>query len=121
MLLNLSNHPTTLWSKKQLSNSKNLFASVLDLPFPVIEPTASKKEVYNLARKYSSICKRMLSESLDKKNGVHIMGELTFVFYLVTMLKKDKIKCIASTTGRNTRQKGSVKLSLFNFIKFREY
>jgi len=121
MLLNLSNHPSINWSKKQLLHSKDLFASVLDLPFPIIAPNAAKKEVYNLARKYASLCKKLLSKSLDKKNAVHIMGEHTFVFYLVTMLKKQKIKCVASTTSRNSKQNGSEKLSLFNFVKFREY
>lgn len=121
MLLNLSNHPTEHWSKKQLSNSRDLFSSVIDLPFPIIDPNAAKKEVYNLARKHSSICKRMLSKSLDKKNAVHIMGEHTFVFYLVTILKKEKIRCIASTTSRNSQQKGNEKKSIFTFISFREY
>jgi len=121
MLLNLSNHSIENWSETQLNHSNNLFSCVQDFPFPQIDATASKKDVYNLARKYSSICKRMLSESSDKNNAVHIMGEHTFVFYLVTLLKKKNIKCIASTTSRNSKQNGKEKLSVFSFISFREY
>ena len=121
MLLNLSNHPSSNWSQKQLLNSKDLFLSLHDLPFPVIAPKSTKNEVYNLARRYASMCKRLLSKSLDKNNAVHIMGEHTFVFYLVTLLKKEKIKCIASTTSRNSQQNGNEKKSIFTFISFREY
>lgn len=121
MLINLSNHPIEVWSKNQFNEALVLFTSIQDFPFPHIAASSSKKEVYNLARKYYSICKRILSKSSDKHNAVHIMGEHTFVFYLVTILKKHNIKCIASTTTRISKQIGSEKTSLFNFVKFREY
>lgn len=121
MLLNLSNHPIETWSKNQLNEALDLFSSIQDFPFPQIAATASKNEVYNLARKYHSICKRILSESSDKNNAVHIMGEHTFVFYFVTLLKKKNVKCIASTTERNAIEYSGKKISHFNFVKFREY
>ena len=121
MLLNLSSHPFVSWSKKQINRAVVLFSSIQDFPFPQIDANASKKEVYNLAQKYSYICKRILSESPDKNNAIHVMGEHTFVFYLVTLLKKKNIKCIASTTSRNSKQFGKEKLSVFGFISFREY
>ena len=50
------------------------------------------------------------------------MGEMTFVFRMVKLLKRRKIKCVASTTERNVieHEDGS-KTFHFEFVQFREY
>jgi hypothetical protein len=63
----------------------------------------------------------IISNSKDTKNAVHIMGEMTFTFRLITVLKKAGIFCIAATTKRNVVQEGNAKISYFEFIQFREY
>ena len=52
---------------------------------------------------------------------VHLMGEMNFTFALITKLKARGIKCVASTTQRETVEEGGVKVSKFNFVRFREY
>ena len=53
--------------------------------------------------------------------AVHIMGEMNFTYALVNKLKANGIKCVASTTKRETVEENGVKISKFNFVRFREY
>ena len=64
---------------------------------------------------------RQLSLTPEETNEVHIMGELTFSYCLVNKLLAEGIKCIASTTERNTETTAEGKFTKFNFVKFREY
>jgi hypothetical protein len=56
-----------------------------------------------------------------KPDAVHIMGEMTFTFALVNLLKEVGIKCIASTTKRNVEEIDGKHVSTFQFVQFREY
>ena len=53
--------------------------------------------------------------------AVHIMGEMNFTYSLVSKLKAHNIRCVASTTKRETVEENDVKISKFNFVRFREY
>ena len=89
------------------------------MPFPQIAPNASDDELEKLALDY---VQRIVSLAESKDITVHIMGEMTFTFMVVTRLKELGIKCIASTTERNTIfNPDGTKLSEFSFVKFREY
>ena len=121
MLLNLSNHTIKRWDKKQLLEAEYLFGKVVDLPFPAINPLASEAEIEELSLQYLNVCTEKLFSSQEKNNGVHIMGELTFVFSLVKKLLEKDIICIASTTERNVKFKNNIKTAEFNFVKFRKY
>lgn len=121
MLINLSNHPVENWSHKQLTEAKNLFGQVQDLPFPQINTIASEDEIKVIANKYTNICMEKLSLSQNEINAVHIMGELTFTFALVKKLLKQGIICVASTTERNSIETGGKKITEFRFVRFREY
>lgn len=119
MLINLSNHPSNQWSDKQLKSALKNFKSVYDLPFPHISPKANSKQVKVKARKYFEKVLKILKSSEDKSNAVHLMGELTFVFYLAQMLKNKNISVIVSTTNRIVEEKNGKKIVSFNFVKFR--
>jgi hypothetical protein len=121
MLLNLSNHPLANWSDLQIKTANELYGNIVDLDFPQIPPEADEKLVAALVEDYKDICVDILSSSKDINNAIHIMGEMTFIFHLVTVLKKLNIRCIASTTSRDTKQNGSEKTSVFNFVSFRDY
>jgi len=121
MLLNLTNHPKTTWNKKQTKTAEKFYGDIIDINFPAVDPEANENEIYNLAKKYLEHCKKILSQSTDENNAVHIMGELTFTFNLVQLLKTKNIQCIASTTKRNTIQIENRKQTEFDFVQFRKY
>lgn len=121
MLLNLSNHPLSSWTENQISYAEKYYGKVVDLEFPQIPPDADEDLITALANDYKEICLDILSSSKDITNAVHIMGELTFCFALVNELKKINIKCVASTTDRNSYELNGMKVSNFNFVRFREY
>lgn len=121
MLINLSNHPSDKWSDKQLKSAIRKYKIVVDFPFPNISPYASSSQVLKKAKAYSAKCLKLLATSSDKQNAAHVMGESTFTFALVKILKSKKIKCIASTTTRKVVEKQSSRTYYFSFVKFREY
>ena len=54
-------------------------------------------------------------------SAVHLMGEMNFTFSLVNKLKANGIKCVASTTVRETVEENGVKISKFKFVRYRSY
>ena len=121
MLFNLSNHSVVNWPDKQLKAAKEQFGNVVDIPFPQIDPLAGEKEIIELAESYLQKCKKLIEESIDETNAVHLMGEFTFVFALAYLLIKNNIVCVVSTTHRNTVEVGNKKISEFKFVRFRKY
>ena len=116
MLLNLTNHPSANWSEEQKNTAIHQYDSVQDLPFPQIDPNATSDDLEKLAEEYEHKIRK-----LDAK-AVHIMGEMTFTFKLVTRLKAIGIPCVASTTERIVQERNNeAKVSIFRFVSFREY
>lgn len=120
MLINLSNHPQSQWSQKQLLTAKKKYKSIYDIPFPYISPKASHSQVKKVAEKYFKQILELIKNSPDKNNAVHLMGEFTFFYILTEMLRKKKIKVIVSTTDRIVEEKDGKKVAIFNFNRFRE-
>jgi len=115
MLLNLSNHPSTLWPDNQLKKALQIYNSVKDLPFPQVSPEFNSDELKELVQDYE------FKISKANPTAVHIMGELTFTHRLVNKLKAIGIPCIASTTERKVTIENNIKTSQFQFVQFREY
>ena len=118
VLINFSNHPSQKWETKQLEAAK-IYGKIEDLSFPDIDPNMNVKELQALSTEYV----QMIQEKAENYQvTVHIMGEMTFTFMVVSRLKEMGIKCIASTTERKTSYNSDgTKLSDFTFVKFREY
>lgn len=122
MLLNFTNHPSKDWSDKQIKAAEKEYGTVKDIEFPSIIPAASSNDVCKLAKEYVSICINEIRNTSEINNAVHIMGESTFCFSLTAMLIKKGVKCIASTTERNTKiLDDGREIRVFEFIGFREY
>lgn len=122
MLLNLSNHPSSLWQEKQTNAAIQKYGSIYDLPFPDISPQADETEIRHLAEKYLAKCRSIVKDANEAHNAVHLMGEMTFTFVLVALLQKNGIPCLASTTTREVQQNTeNQKLVSFRFIRFRFY
>ena len=122
MLINLSNHPAFQWSEPQIKIACQQFGQVIDLPFPAIDPGADTDAIAILAEQYEVKIKKTLAAENTGTFAVHLMGELTFCFALVSRLQKAGITCLASTTRRETVENNNgSKTSKFEFVRFREY
>ncbi len=118
ILINYSNHPSQEWDTNQLEAAKK-YGEITDISFPAISPIAGEKELQSLVNQG---IQKITSVGKDCNTTVHIMGEMTFTFMVVTRLKELGIRCIASTTERKTTYNADgTKLSEFSFVKFREY
>ena len=116
MLLNLSNHPSHLWSEHQLSEARRQFGAVTDMPFPIIPPEAATDEVRMMAEQL------LLEIRKIDPSAVHLMGEMTCCFMLLSMLHDIGIPCYASTTHRSVIvENDGIKTTQFTFVQFRRY
>lgn len=118
MLVNFSNHPSRYWDNKQREASC-CYGDIIDFPFPAVAPNSSYGQLQELVQEW---VQKILDLGDMHAITVHIMGEMTFTFMVVTRLKELGIKCIASTTERKTTYNpDGTKVSEFQFVKFREY
>lgn len=115
MLLNLSNHPSTLWPQNQTNLANEKYGEIQDMPFPQIDPELSGYDLDQIVEEYEIEIRKI------NPTTVHLMGELTFTFSLVNRLKAVGINCVASTTKRNVSEKDGIKTSVFEFVTFRDY
>ncbi len=121
-MINLSNHSSDTWSSKQYDRAIELYEYIYDIHFPHIHPKADKEDIKLLAFEYFTHIKKTLHKKNHQNFAVHLMGEQTFCYALVTLLKKENIKVIASTTERNVVDLGDGKKeTTFEFVQFREY
>lgn len=115
--INFSNHPSCHWGRMQVKAAVQ-YGVIEDYPFPLVPPEMSAGDVYRLANEYVE----QLLKAYGAEITVHVMGEMTFSFMVVTRLKELGIKCVASTTERKvTYDSDGVKQTVFSFVKFREY
>ncbi len=123
MLINLSNHPSAKWDSRQKQSAVEQYGVVIDLPFPDVDPTAGESYIVALAEKIVEQCIDILKDNLsEQNNAVHIMGEMTLTYAVVTELQKYNIKRVASTNRREVMETpDGIKNSIFKFCRFREY
>lgn len=119
LLVNLSNHPYKDWSEDQKKAAEK-YGEVQDMAFPKIDPAMKidkiKKEI--AAAQIDEI-KNMCKE---RRVTVHIMGEMSYTFYVISQLKAFGILCICSTSERDTEDLGGgEKKVTFRFKRFRDY
>lgn len=116
MLINLSNHPSASWSAEQTAVANKSYGKIVDLPFPQVLPDGDEAYIENLADEY---LQRILG--MKDVSAVHLMGEMNFTFSLVNKLKAKGVRCVASTTKRETVEENGVKISKFKFVRYRCY
>ncbi|MFC3809774.1 hypothetical protein [Lacihabitans lacunae] len=115
MLLNLTNHPSSQWSQKQFDFAIELYKNVVDLSFPLISPDLNSDSLDLVVKEFEAKVREM------NPKAVHIMGEMTFTYRMVKILKKAGFTCLASTTERTVIEEKDIKTSTFSFVQFREY
>lgn len=117
MFINLTNHPSESWSEEQQKAAQR-YGEIVDLSFPIVEPTYTKDDILLRVKE----CMDVIMGIKEDETVVHVMGEMTFTYNLVNVLKDAGVACLASTTERNTiMTPDSKKISEFKFVQFREY
>lgn len=120
MLINLSNHPSSAWDSSQLQAAL-IYGKISDMPFPEIEPDWDSNQVGKLAGVYFEKISTTAREK-DAVPVVHVMGEYSFCFHLVTLLKEAGIKAVVSTSKRHSvMNPDGTKTIQFKFVQFRPY
>jgi len=114
---NLSNHPSCEWGAKQLAEAEK-YGQIVDTPFPESKPNDGQNDI---ERQASGIVNNIIALANGDDFVVHVMGEMTLTFSVVSKLKAAGVTCLASTTARKASMEGNVKTSIFEFVKFREY
>ena len=119
MFINLSNHPSALWSEEQTATARQQYGDVIDLSFPTVDPEGDEAYIDALADEY---CTKVMMTANGQPVTVHAMGEMNFTFALVTRLLALGATCVASTTDRSASETADGhKTSCFKFIRFRKY
>lgn len=118
MFINLTNHPSDKWSDKQRQAAEE-YGEIYDINFPNIDSKMSSAQVKEFAAGY-------VDEIVKKKpECVLCQGEFTFSYQVINLLKQKGIKTVAACSERHTSEMvaGDVtnRVSLFEFIQFREY
>ena len=119
VFINLSNHRSDKWGDAQLSAART-YGEIIDIPFPMISPSANNEEIDALVREY-----------LDKLSDIDIsavmlQGEYVFVYRLVSALKSKGITVLSACSERKVmehfdRDGRTQRESIFDFVQFREY
>lgn len=118
MFINLSNHPSSEWNKEQIETASQ-YGNIVDIPFPVIDEYATETEIKKRAEDYFAT---ILEKGMPQELTVHIMGEQTFCYALISKLQREGIRCVASCTVRDTYvNEIGEKVSSFHFARYREY
>lgn len=116
MFINFTNHPSSKWSEEQLRAAR-CFGELVDMPFPLIAPNATTDEIIKLAEHKVDEIKTKYTNPI-----VHVMGEMTFTYHVVSLLKVLGITCVASTTMRDPIiAPDGTEIPHFKFVQFREY
>ena len=117
VFFNLTNHPSEKWDSIQRDAARQ-YGEIEDIPFPDISPFADSDEIAQKAESYVSLIQ---SYPADRKI-VHVMGEMTFTYAVVSRLKALGIACVASTTKRDAIETDDgKKITVFRFVQFRKY
>ncbi len=114
IFINFSNHPSELWEIPQ-RKAAEVWGTIVDIPFPMVFPLADEKMIAGLGDEYVS--------RIAERNPAAVMcqGEFTLSYYVIRKLKERGIRVLSACTERISRQEGNEKISVFSFVRFREY
>lgn len=118
LFINLSNHPSGTWTAEQLAAAEP-FGELVDMPFPQVAPDATVADIKALAdEQVAAIMQRAVTHTVT----VHVMGEMSLVYRIVSLLSERGIRCVCSTSYRVVKDEGDGRrLVEFHFNTFRDY
>lgn len=120
MLLNLTNHPHSQWSKDQLQESYNRWGTIYDLSFPHVDPQWDEELVEEMADRVAANAASLAPEA------ILCQGEMTLTLALVNRFCRIRIPVYAACSQRRVNERicegGMIrKTTEFCFVRFREY
>ena len=118
VFINFSNHPSSSWGEEQMRAAQAM-GEVIDEPYPNVPPKASARKIGQLAEES---VRRILELAAGRPLTVHVMGEMTLCHAVVMrLIKRQRVRCVASTTERIVTEADGKKITEFHFVQFREY
>ena len=116
MLINLTNHPSDLWTMEQREACAG-FDGITDMEFPSVDHARDEDDI---ARAADDICRRLMG--IKGMEAVHVAGEHTLTFAIVARLLKAGIRCLTSTTERNSVDTPDGRIiKTFRFVRLEDY
>ena len=112
--INFSNHPSDKWDNSQREAALE-YGEIIDIPFPNVDPDFSELDIDLLSDKYV----REITEY--DPAAVMCQGEFTLCFSLAQKLQALGITVLSACSKRDVVEKDGKKISVFRFVKFREY
>lgn len=124
-MINVSNHPSSKWGEKQMKAALKIEGDIVngitDLPFPNVDPSATRHDLQKMAKKIAEDIYVLMEAQYE---AVHVMGEMGLTFNLIRELRysEPSIRVVHATTERKVLDNpdGS-KTTVFEFVQFREY
>lgn len=139
IFMNISNHPSALWSARQRENAET-YGQIMDIAFPGVNPHADENEIKDMADRLFADIIGVYMESVgvtDRdeilRNGVSdgtltvmAQGEFTLTFALIERLKEIHATVVAACSQRVVHEEQieggkSRKMVEFEFVRFRKY
>jgi len=114
VFVNISNHPSDRWPTKQLAAAREYADRIVDIPFPQVEPDMDTAQVQALADE-------VIAKLPPGAVAAMVSGEFVLTTTLVKQLQRHGVTCLAATTRRQVRERGNEKITVFDFVQFREY
>lgn len=119
VFINLSNHSSDKWSKPQLAAART-YGEIVDIAFPTVPPFATGELIDALVQEYLD---RLSAFDIS---AVMVQGEFVFTYRLVNALKSKGIKVLSACSERKTDERidsegRTQRVSIFEFVQFREY
>lgn len=115
IFVNFTNHKMSKWSEKQKKEAGR-YGEIVDIPFPNVAPDWTEKEIEQTAEH----CYQKIMDCHPK--AVLCQGEFTLAFSVAKKLRRSGVKVLAACSERQvTEGKKGEKISVFNFVRFREY
>ena len=115
VFMNFTNHPSRNWGEEQILAAKKYGTTILDFPYPEVDPRGDKKYVMRMAKDYAEMILLM------HPAVVLCQGEFCLTYHVVQRLKEKGMKVLAACSERIVEEKDGRKVSVFVFRGFREY
>lgn len=117
MFYNLTNHPSNAWTNEQKEAARALGGQIIDLPFPLVTPTADESEINRIAEEVST--------QIPDGSVVLCQGEWSLTFRLTyRLLLRDIRVVVAASTRRFIPPKKDKETGRpvyqFKFVRFRQ-
>ncbi|KAA0259936.1 MAG: hypothetical protein EDM75_07390 [Chlorobiota bacterium] len=123
ILINYTNHPSAKWTGDQAAAAFEKWSSVIDIPFPQVEPEWNEADVTACFDLFlSEVQGRLTSLGVAESDAEFlIMGEFRYTFYAVRTLKERGHRVYAHAGKREVEVVDNKSIYTFRFGRFVEY